>query len=122
MGQIRKNAFYTDINIFTLTTSKSTHQGDWMSGILVSCICWSIIVFNHYVYLFYSHFLTFKPQLFFLVTDGRHKRYVRLNFHCGINGRHCLYGKQFFILNTKLPKTWIHLMFLAVQVTLVLCV
>ncbi|WAR14734.1 LOW QUALITY PROTEIN: MELT-like protein, partial [Mya arenaria] len=32
-----------------------------------------------------------------------------------IKGTNCLYGKQFFILNTKLPKTWIHLMFLAVQ-------
>ncbi|KAL4221293.1 sensory organ morphogenesis [Mactra antiquata] len=49
------------------------------------------------------------------IVDGRHKRYVRLNFQCGINGKHCLYGKQFFTLNTKLPKTWIHLMFLAVQ-------
>jgi len=50
------------------------------------------------------------------ITDGRHKRYVRLNFQCGINGPSCLYGKQFFVINTKLPKTWIHLMFLAVQV------
>ncbi|XP_052760990.1 protein melted-like [Mya arenaria] len=50
------------------------------------------------------------------IVDGRHKRYVRLNFQCGIKGTNCLYGKQFFILNTKLPKTWIHLMFLAVQV------
>ncbi|XP_052760397.1 ventricular zone-expressed PH domain-containing protein-like [Mya arenaria] len=49
------------------------------------------------------------------ILDGRHKRYVRLNFQCGIKGTNCLYGKQFFILNTKLPKTWIHLMFLAVQ-------
>ncbi|XP_052820257.1 protein melted-like [Mya arenaria] len=49
------------------------------------------------------------------IVDGRHKRYVRLNFQCGIKGTNCLYGKQFFILNTKLPKTWIHLMFLAVQ-------
>lgn len=49
------------------------------------------------------------------IVDGRHKRYVRLNFQCGINGKHCLYGKQYFTLNTKLPKTWIHLMFLAVQ-------
>ncbi|WAR14927.1 MELT-like protein, partial [Mya arenaria] len=50
------------------------------------------------------------------IVDGRHKRYVRLNFQCGIKGTNCLYGKQFFILNTKLPKTWIHLMFLAVQI------
>lgn len=49
------------------------------------------------------------------IVDGRHKRYVRLNFQCGINGKQCLYGKLFFTLNTKLPKTWIHLMFLAVQ-------
>ncbi|WAR14779.1 MELT-like protein [Mya arenaria] len=49
------------------------------------------------------------------ISNGRHKRYVRLNFQCGIKGTNCLYGKQFFILNTKLPKTWIHLMFLAVQ-------
>ena len=57
-----------------------------------------------------------KAVASYFISDGRHKRYVRLNFQCGINGKQCLYGKLFFTLNTKLPKTWIHLMFLAVQV------
>ncbi|XP_052820227.1 protein melted-like [Mya arenaria] len=28
------------------------------------------------------------------IVDGRHKRYFRLNFQCGIKGTNCLYGKQ----------------------------
>ncbi|KAK3609256.1 hypothetical protein CHS0354_006181 [Potamilus streckersoni] len=49
------------------------------------------------------------------IVDGRHKRFVRLNFQCGCRGEQCLYHKDVFTLNTKLPKIWIHLMFLAVQ-------
>ncbi|XP_060066450.1 protein melted-like [Ylistrum balloti] len=49
------------------------------------------------------------------IINGRHKRYIRLNFLCGGQGDQCLYGNTYFSLNTKVPKTWIHVMFLAVQ-------
>ncbi|KAK7493731.1 hypothetical protein BaRGS_00015060 [Batillaria attramentaria] len=49
------------------------------------------------------------------VVNGKHKRYVRLYFVCGRQSPQCLYSSQHFILNTHLPKLWIHLMFLSVQ-------
>lgn len=49
------------------------------------------------------------------VVNGKHKRYVRLYFVCGRRSAQCLYSSQHFILNTHLPKLWIHLMFLSVQ-------
>lgn len=50
------------------------------------------------------------------LTDGRHKRFLRLSFQCGGKGDQCIYNKSYFTLDTKLPKTWIHLMFLSTQV------
>ncbi|KAK7093613.1 hypothetical protein V1264_007332 [Littorina saxatilis] len=49
------------------------------------------------------------------VVNGKHKRYVRLYFVCGRQSGQCLYSNQHFIVNTRLPKLWIHLMFLSVQ-------
>ncbi|KAK3105302.1 hypothetical protein FSP39_021942 [Pinctada imbricata] len=49
------------------------------------------------------------------IIKGKHRRYIRLNFLCGAQGEQCLYSKIFFTFNTKVPKTWIHLMFLAIQ-------
>ncbi|XP_076451908.1 ventricular zone-expressed PH domain-containing protein homolog 1-like isoform X2 [Babylonia areolata] len=49
------------------------------------------------------------------VVNGKHKRYVRLYFVCEQQSGQCLYSSQHFILNTRLPKLWIHLMFLSVQ-------
>ncbi|XP_022345300.2 ventricular zone-expressed PH domain-containing protein homolog 1-like [Crassostrea virginica] len=49
------------------------------------------------------------------VINGRHKRFLRLSFLCGGKGDQCLYSKSYFTLDTKLPKPWIHLMFLSTQ-------
>ncbi|XP_048762848.2 ventricular zone-expressed PH domain-containing protein homolog 1-like [Ostrea edulis] len=49
------------------------------------------------------------------VINGRHKRFLRLSFLCGGKGDQCIYSKSYFTLDTKLPKTWIHLMFLSTQ-------
>ncbi|KAL8583518.1 hypothetical protein ACOMHN_054834 [Nucella lapillus] len=49
------------------------------------------------------------------VVNGKHKRYVRLYFVCERQSGQCLYSSQHFILNTRLPKLWIHIMFLSVQ-------
>lgn len=50
-----------------------------------------------------------------VVKGKQQKRYVRLYFFCGCRSPQCLYSSQHFILNTRLPKLWIHLMFLSVQ-------
>eukprot|EP00105_Crassostrea_gigas_P030983 XP_011453537.1 PREDICTED: ventricular zone-expressed PH domain-containing protein homolog 1 [Crassostrea gigas] len=49
------------------------------------------------------------------IINGRHKRFLRLSFQCGGKGDQCIYNKSYFTLDTKLPKTWIHLMFLSTQ-------
>ncbi|XP_067658880.1 ventricular zone-expressed PH domain-containing protein homolog 1-like [Haliotis asinina] len=48
------------------------------------------------------------------VVNGR-RRYLRLHFQCCSQSEQCLYFSSYFTLNTRLPKTWIHLMFLSVQ-------
>ncbi|XP_046572947.1 ventricular zone-expressed PH domain-containing protein homolog 1-like [Haliotis rubra] len=48
------------------------------------------------------------------VVNGR-RRYLRLHFQCCSQSEQCLYFNSYFTLNTRLPKTWIHLMFLSVQ-------
>ena len=49
--------------------------------------------------------------------ESRQKKLVRLHFICFGQDEQCLYSASFFTMKTKLAKTWIHLMFLAVQVT-----
>lgn len=36
-------------------------------------------------------------------------------FVCGRRGAHCLYARCMFSVRTRLPRVWIHLMFLALQ-------
>ena len=52
----------------------------------------------------------------YFFSDGRHRQYIRLFFLCGDQKEKCIYGNSYFSLDTKVPKTWIHLMFLAIQV------
>ncbi|GFR64662.1 ventricular zone-expressed PH domain-containing protein [Elysia marginata] len=49
------------------------------------------------------------------VVNGKHKRYMQLHFDCSRPGEQCLYTGSHFTLPTRLPKLWVHLMFLAVQ-------
>ncbi|VDH93475.1 Hypothetical predicted protein [Mytilus galloprovincialis] len=49
------------------------------------------------------------------IINGRHRQYIRLFFLCGDQKERCIYGNSYFTLDTKVPKTWIHLMFLAIQ-------
>ncbi|XP_005094008.1 ventricular zone-expressed PH domain-containing protein homolog 1 isoform X2 [Aplysia californica] len=49
------------------------------------------------------------------VVNGKHKRYLKLHFECGHQSDQCLYSGSHFTLNTRLPKLWLHLMFLSVQ-------
>ena len=49
------------------------------------------------------------------IINGRHRQYIRLFFLCGDQKEKCIYGNSYFSLDTKVPKTWIHLMFLAIQ-------
>ncbi|CAL1527244.1 unnamed protein product [Lymnaea stagnalis] len=49
------------------------------------------------------------------VVKGKHKRYLKLHFECTNQSEQCLYSGSHFSLNTRLPKLWVHLMFLSVQ-------
>ncbi|KAI8795414.1 ventricular zone-expressed PH domain-containing protein 1 [Biomphalaria glabrata] len=49
------------------------------------------------------------------VVKGNHKRFLKLHFECATQSEQCLYSGSYFLLNTRFPKLWVHLMFLAVQ-------
>ncbi|KAH9495102.1 Ventricular zone-expressed PH domain-containing protein 1 [Bulinus truncatus] len=49
------------------------------------------------------------------VVKGKHKRFLKLHFECATQSDQCLYSGSYFLLNTRYPKHWVHLMFLAVQ-------
>ena len=48
-------------------------------------------------------------------SEHKHKRQCRLSFVCFGRGEHCLYPQNFFSFKTRNPRSWIHIMFLAVQ-------
>ncbi|XP_050344959.1 protein melted isoform X1 [Nymphalis io] len=49
------------------------------------------------------------------IEERRSKKQARLSFACGRRGPHCLYARAAFSMRTRLPRVWIHLMFLALQ-------
>lgn len=49
--------------------------------------------------------------------EGRSKKLAKIYFACQARGAHCLYSKSLFEVKTRNPRTWIHLMFLDMQVT-----
>ncbi|XP_076320376.1 protein melted-like isoform X2 [Tachypleus tridentatus] len=49
------------------------------------------------------------------IEERKAKKHAKLHFTCQGQGEHCLYTKTYFILKTKNPRIWIHLMFLALQ-------
>ena len=47
------------------------------------------------------------------------RKHAKLHFACqGRTGEHCLYKTTLYTMKTRNPRTWIHLMFLALQVGL----
>lgn len=55
-----------------------------------------------------------------IFTEKKKKksRYVRLYFSCTKREKNCLYPAQaFFTVKSKIPKLWLHLMFLNLQVS-----
>ncbi|XP_018334236.1 protein melted isoform X2 [Agrilus planipennis] len=51
------------------------------------------------------------------IEERRHKKSAKLHFACQARGQHCLYSKTFFTMRTRNPRIWIHLMFIALQIT-----
>uniref|UniRef100_A0A131XW49 Putative ph domain protein melted n=1 Tax=Ixodes ricinus TaxID=34613 RepID=A0A131XW49_IXORI len=49
------------------------------------------------------------------IEERRSKKHAILQFACQGKGEHCLYSKSLFVMKTKNPRIWIHLMFLALQ-------
>lgn len=50
-----------------------------------------------------------------VIEERKAKKHAKLHFACQGRGEHCLYNKTYFIMKTKNPRIWIHLMFLALQ-------
>lgn len=51
------------------------------------------------------------------IEEKRQKKSAKLHFACQARGQHCLYSKTFFTMKTRNPRIWIHLMFIALQVS-----
>lgn len=51
------------------------------------------------------------------IEERRHKKSAKLHFACQTRGQHCLYSRTFFTMRTRNPRIWIHLMFIALQVS-----
>jgi len=50
------------------------------------------------------------------VEERKGRRFAKLHFACqGRSGEHCLYNSTFYTIKTRNPRTYIHLMFLALQ-------
>ncbi|XP_055333624.1 protein melted-like [Paramacrobiotus metropolitanus] len=49
------------------------------------------------------------------VEQHKSHKYCKLYFSCQCKGDQCLYASRYFSFRTKIPKVWIHLMFLAIQ-------
>ena len=50
------------------------------------------------------------------IEEKRQKKSAKLHFACQGGGQHCLYNKTYFTMRTRNPRTWIHLMFISLQV------
>ena len=51
------------------------------------------------------------------IEERKGRKHAKLHFGCqGRFEEHCLYKTTFYALKTRCPRTWIHLMFLALQV------
>ncbi|KAH9641254.1 hypothetical protein HF086_016427 [Spodoptera exigua] len=59
--------------------------------------------------------LRLPPPAKCTIEERRSKKQARLMFVCGRRGAHCLYARCMFSVRTRLPRVWIHLMFLALQ-------
>ena len=52
------------------------------------------------------------------IEERKGRKFAKLHFACqGRTGEHCLYKTSFYTMKTRNPRTWIHLMFLALQVS-----
>jgi len=50
------------------------------------------------------------------IEERKGRKFAKLHFACqGRTGEHCLYKTSFYTMKTRNPRTWIHLMFLALQ-------
>ncbi|XP_035219296.1 protein melted-like isoform X1 [Stegodyphus dumicola] len=49
------------------------------------------------------------------IEERKARKHAKIYFACQGKGEHCLYNRTFFIMKTRNPRVWIHLMFLALQ-------
>ena len=61
--------------------------------------------------------LKIPPPVKCTIEEKRQKKSAKLHFACQTRGQHCLYSRTFFTMRTRNPRIWIHLMFIALQVS-----
>ena len=49
------------------------------------------------------------------IEERKGKKHAKLHFACQGRGEHCLYKTTFYTMKSRHPRTWIHLMFMALQ-------
>jgi len=49
------------------------------------------------------------------IEERKGKKHAKLHFACQGRGDHCLYKTTFYTMKSRHPRTWIHLMFMALQ-------
>ena len=49
------------------------------------------------------------------IEERKGKKHAKLHFACQGRGDHCLYKTTFYTMKSRHPRSWIHLMFLALQ-------
>lgn len=59
--------------------------------------------------------LRIPPPAKCTIEEKRQKKIAKLHFACQTRGQHCLYSRTLFTMRTRNPRTWIHIMFLALQ-------
>lgn len=57
------------------------------------------------------------------IEERKGRKFAKLHFACqGRTGEYCLYKSSFYTMKTRNPRSWIHLMFLALQVSYIFCI
>ena len=51
----------------------------------------------------------------FTIEERKGKKHAKLHFACQGRGEHCLYKTTFYPMKSRHARTWIHLMFMALQ-------
>ena len=72
-------------------------------------------VYNRRYFKILHFFKKMILKSIFCPLERRTKKMTKLFFTCALHSQHCLYTRTFFVVVTRYPRIWIHLMFIALQ-------